>query len=616
MLPGLQIFDLHEPSKCNVLKSIGTDFEDGSIKSLSDYYSPGCTAECNCHHLVVYLENALCRGVPVSYKDVSALVFHENAKVRKVSLMLHWKHFPEMPLPSFQHDPDHSIRAIYLKRKESLRVSSLVRQARDGNKDVREVALHQLMRFSEEEKYKMKILRAVCHGIHDRELSIRVFVSKAIGEFKGLPEVVAEKLLSKQITSPDDQELCGGLIYGIEDEYADVRRNTISSVYSLIAPGTASRAFDFVVDSLNDEDNDVRELCTLYLKKISMKYVLAIDKEIVRQICESLKEKSYKVKANILGLLGNLKYEDVEVFSILTSHMEVNVSSRDVFECIGRIVSKNRRLFLSNIDRFYKYTPMAQVEGSLEDKVYIARLTVLRELKKADPGIRISEVIESHFLFLDIMECTEPDGCGDGYIFFRDILCQFLEEPSGDKKEQDYRRLFGQMKKDSDHRYWFIYHIYKGMNELLHKKRDDILRKVPFLFANTNFDISLVNDTKLLIDHIKNLDFKLIRFIKYDVDVPSKVKVCSKMPIRFSARLTLEDDHRDVHLKVWSGDKQPIYFEAETVIDICILDDSNSIHCSIVKLFPGQDIQLSHAKTVWIEKKKPKKDLIPGIDRY
>ncbi|WEL39482.1 AP-1 complex subunit beta-1 [Encephalitozoon hellem] len=616
MLPGLQIFDLHEPSKCNVLNSIAADFEGGSAKSLSDYYSPGCTPECNGHHLVVYLENALHRGVPICYKDVSALILHESSKVRKISLMLHCKHFPDIPPPpSFQHDPDHLIRAIYLRQKGNIRILSLIKQARDGNKDVREAALHQLMRFSEDERYKTKILRAVCHGIHDRELSIRVFASKAIGEFKGLPDEMIGRLLSKQVTSPDDQELCGGLIYGIEDEYSDVRRNTISSVFSLITPGIASKAFDFIVDSLNDDDSDVRELCTLYLKKISMKYVLAVDKEIVRQISESLKERSCNVKTNILGLLGNLKYEDVEVFNILTSHMEVNVGPRDVFRCIGKIVSRNKKLFLANVDRFYKHTPMAQVEESLEDNLYVARLMVLREMKRADPEMRISKIIEDHFLFLDIMECSKPNGCGDGYIFFKDILCQFLEEPSVDKKGH-YKRLFNQMKENDDDRYLFIYYVYKGMDELLRKKRDNILRKIQFLFVNTDFDISLISNIKLFIEYIKSLDFKSIRFLRYDVDVPSKVKVRSKMPIRFSACLTIESSHCDVHLKVWSENKQPIYYRAQKAIDICIFDDVSSICCSIVKLLPTQDIQLSHTKTVLIEKKKHKKDLIPGIDRY
>ncbi|ADM12215.1 uncharacterized protein Eint_090860 [Encephalitozoon intestinalis ATCC 50506] len=617
MLPGLQIFDLHEPSKCKILNTIGKDFEDCSPKPISKYHSSECTSECNDHHLIVYLENALCRGTQVEYEDISRMLLHRNSKVRRISLMLHYRNFPDIIPPSFQDDPDHSVRAVYLSQRWNLRISSLIKQAEDENPDVRIAALHQLMRFSEDEKYKIKILRSVCHRIHDRELTIRVFVSRAIGEFKDLSDEVVEKLLSKQVTSLDDQKLCGALIYGVEDEYSDVRRNTISSVYSLVTPGIVSRAFDFIVDSLNDEDGDLRELSTLCLKKMSIKYTLVIDREIVRQICESLKERRSKVKANILSLLANLKYEDVEIFDILVSHMDVNVRSRDVFRCIRKIVSRNRKLFFANMDRFYKHTSIAQVESSLEDTFYIARLVVLRELKKANPGIRMSEVIENHFLFLEIMECSEPDGCGGGYVFFRDILHQFLEElDGGEQREKNYRRLFRRMKKENDHRYWFIYYIYKGMAELLRKGKSNILQRIPFLFANTGFDPSMANNTKNIAEYIRSLDFGSIRFLKYDVDVPSRVKVCGRMPVRFSASLLFEKDHQDVHLKVWSSDKTPIYFKARKTIEVCILEDVSSIYCSVVKLHSGQDIPLSHTKAISIERKKPRKDLIPGIDLY
>nr|AGE96433.1 hypothetical protein [Encephalitozoon cuniculi] len=618
MLPGLQIFDLREPSGCKILRGIVADFENGSTRAISWYHSPECSAECNDHHLVVYLENALCRGCPVCCEDIYGLLFHGNAKVRKISLLLYCRHFPDaVPPSSLQHDPSHLIRTIYLEHGWGSGVSSLAKHARDENLDVRKAAMCQLMRFSSDEKHKVKVLRSVCRGMRDRELSIRVFASKAIGEFRNLSDEIIQRLLSKQGASADYQELCGALVYGIEDEYAEVRRNTVASVYSLVTPGTASRTFDFIVDSLNDEDDVLRELCTFYLKMISVRYVLAIDKEIVRQICESLRERNVKVRANILDLLANLRYEDVEVFDILTAHMGVNVGFREVLRCIGRIASKNRRLFLANMGRFYKHTSVAQIEPSLEDDFYIAKLMVLRELKRADPGIEVSRVIEDHFLFLEIMECSRPDGCGDGYIFFKDILCQFLEEKNRDgESERQYRKLFRRMRREDDPRYWFIYYLYEGMVELRCKKKDDMLQRAPFLFANTGFDASVACNPRAMVEYIQSLDFGSIRFLRYDVDVPPRVSVCRRMPIRFSASLLLEEDIQDVHLKVWSGDKPPIHFKARKTVDVCILDDGTSICCSVVKLLGCRDVQLSRTKVILIERKKPKKDLIPGIDSY
>lgn len=615
MLPGLQIFDVQELMQCEVVNSIALDFESNKTKEACEYQSSQCTAECNEHHLIVYLENILHRGFPVDHEEIKEMLRHGNAKVRKIALMLHYKHFPGVEVPtSLQRDPHHAIREMYLMQGEGLGIHSMVKQTQDENPRVRAAAIWQLTRFAGDERYRMKILRPVCRAMRDRELSIRILASRALGEFAGIPDEVVQKLLSKQVAGSEDPEICGALVYGIEDEYSDVRRNTVASVYQLTSAGTASKVFDFAADSLNDEDHRLRETCTFYLKELSTKYVLAVDSEIVRQICESLKERCGKVRANILELLGNLRYEDTDVFDILASHIGADNNPQDMLRCLGKVTANNRKTFLAGIDKFYKRTAIAQIESSLDDKLYIARLMVHRELKRANPEVQTDKTVEDHFLFLSIMECKEPDVSGDGHVFFRDILCQFLEEgcSEGRGKVGNYRRLFRQMRKENDHRYWFIYCLYAGMKEM-GKKRERILKRIPLLFTNTGFEVSVADDIKGMVRYIRNVDFKSIRPLRYVLDAPSKVEVYKGMPIRLSINLLLEGDGQDVHLKTWSPNKPPIYFKAKETVDICILDDVSLIYCSIVKLFDEEDIRLSSIKAISVNRKKPKRDLIPGI---
>lgn len=606
MLPGLQIFDLYELIQCEILSSIENDFSNGKVRPISYYRSGKCNSECNDHHLVVYLENVLYRGYRLGPQDISKLLTHENSKVRKLSLLICYGHFLGVRVPCFlQEDPSCSVREIYLTQSRELNIPVLIKQTRDENPGIKLMALRRLMKFKDDLNFKMLIFRAVCSAINDRMISVRTYASEAIGEFENLPDSIIERLLNKKTDECDEKELSGALVYGIEDEYLEVRINTIKSLYSLTTVGVVSKVFEFLVDSLNDENESLRELCSYYLKSLSKKYALSVEQEIINQVCGSLEENNHNLKNNVLDLLSNLLYESVEVFDMLVFQINRNVEERRVFVCIKKIVAKNGKLFFLNIRKFYEHSCIAKVESSLKDCSYIARLVVLRELRRKGFDFKLSHMIEDHFLFLEIMESSVSKvGCKPGSGFLKDILLQELrEKKAGANVGRYYKRLFREGCKREESSYRFVCYLHRGILQWLDKGSDKLLQRIPHLFTNTNFSISTIHEMDAIIKYVEGLDLEPIKALKYRIVVQSNIKLAYGMPIKFPIHVGAEKGFANLAIKLTSQNRSALYLPVRKKVDICIFEENISVlHCWIVKLVDDKEIQLSPAKTVLIDK--------------
>ncbi|KAM0672649.1 Integrator complex subunit 4 [Ordospora colligata] len=628
MLPGLQIFDEHEFIECKVLSEMVNDIANGNVKSLERYFSDDCNDECNDHHVVVYLENVidkLCFNVD----EIRKLLVHKSSKVRKIALFMHQRWFTEDDVMMMQNDPCHIVREAYLLQGRAVSVRSLVKQAKDENVGVRFAALKRLVEFANIEEHKMKILKVICSSMRDREHYLREFASKAIGEFRWIDEQTMKQMMTKQ-AEEGSEDVSGALVYGIEDEYSDVRRNTVRAVYKLTTHGTVSQAFEFLVDSLNDDDEDLRVVCTEYLVMLSKKYELMVDEEIVVQISEGLRERSDRIKLNILSLLSNLRYENTIIYDILMLRMKDGIKPNEVHHVMKKIASRNSRVFFADLTKFYVRTPIARVECSLEDPYYITRLVVLRELCKSGYKIDLSRDISDHFLFVEMMESKLPKTVYENYQFCKDILCQFITEKelnmhadagiqSNSKQKRKLRteRMYNQLFKDmlrQGKKAWLIFYIYKGMSELMNGNGCRILRRIPYLFGLSEFNISMASDINAMKRYIQSLDIGSIQASRYILSVPSVVEVNDKMPIRFSIGVLTENACTEARLKIWVEGRPCMYFGVVESLDICIMDNVNRIYCCIVKPDMEDDIQLSRTKSIIIDRKKPKADLIPGIN--
>lgn len=606
MLPGLRIFETHDLARCNVLNRIRSDIEKRKVKSIYRYYSERCSYECNVHHLVVYLENALHTLCKVSRNDAAVLLCHESQKVRKVALQLCYKCFPRMRIPpSLQEDPSHSVREMYLLHTRHLQTSTLIGQTEDENPGVKVAAMKRLMEHAESPPLQMSVLRCMCRAVSDRNVAIRVYATEAIGMFKGLSDDVVERLLDKQTGGHEEKEICGALVYGIEDECLEVRKNTIGSVYLLATAGNIPRVFSFLADALNDDDEGLRKLCVHYLRMLAEAHVLCVEQEIVDQICGCFRERSDELKDDVVHLLSSLRYESTDVFDILALQVDRSVEAAKVFGCIRRIVSRNRRLFLSDMGKFYEHTCVAQIESSLSDSRYVARLVVLDELRRKGRGPELSKTVEDHLLFLRIMDSREPSsGCSGGSEFFRDILLQFLlEKKHGQDTERHYSRLFSGHGVSNNDSFAFIRCLYKGVVRWMGSGNDKLLRKIPHMFTNCSLDISSINDVDDIVRYVEGLDLDSIRSRRYQIDVQSNVMVRPAMPIRFSICVVLDETSPDLAVKVGTTGRPWLYFPAREKIDVCIFESNVSvIYCFIAKLLDNEEIRVSELKTVTISR--------------
>lgn len=77
------------------------------------------------------------------------------------------------------------------------------------------------------------------------------------------------------------QGACGAMIHGLEDEFLEVRVESVSSLCALAVdcPKLAAKSIDFFVDMFNDEIESVRLEAILSLNKI-LHYVLLADDQI------------------------------------------------------------------------------------------------------------------------------------------------------------------------------------------------------------------------------------------------------------------------------------------------------------------------------------------------
>lgn len=596
MLPGLQTFDVLSLTQCETLDRIRADLENNAFRPFSHYSSSTCSDECNEHHLVAYLESILHLGLPVVHCNILELISHRNSKVRKMSLLLHYRKFAHIQPPAcLQEDPSHIVREIYLTQNTSLDTSTLIRQARDENTGVRLAALRRLMGFSQDPGLRTAVLKCICRAMSDRMLLVREYASRVLGEFGSLPDSVVERLFRKQIATNSSRDLCGALVYGIEDEYPEVRRNTALSAYALTTPSTVSKIFEFLVDCLNDDDERLREICTECLSNLSKKYVLSVDQEIVAQICGTFEENNAFIKSNLLRLLSRIRYEHLDIFDILVSHMATNIEPRAGFECIRKIVSRNGALFFADIRKFYEHTRIALVEPRLDNSHYVAKLVVLSELRRLGFEFEVSGGIEEHFLFLRVMRCRAATSDSRA-AFLRDILLQFLRENGA---AQQYRRIFADGGRGESDPCRFLCFLYRGVAEWRQKGRSTTLQRIPHVFANTAFSMSNPSETSIA-KYIQELNLDAVRALQLQLDIPSVVRAAPGMPIRFSIRLHCEISLSSIAVRIRSRNGI-LHLAAAEKMDVCLLDFVPAVQCSLVKIADGREVRVSSAKTVMIE---------------
>lgn len=103
------------------------------------------------------------------------------------------------------------------------------------------------------------------------------------------------------------QGACGAFIHGLEDEFLEVRSESVDSLCKLAikCPKLAAKTIDFLVDMFNDEIELVRLKAILALNKI-LHYVLLGDDQI-DIVTSVIEDSSFNIRESLKDLLSSCK---------------------------------------------------------------------------------------------------------------------------------------------------------------------------------------------------------------------------------------------------------------------------------------------------------------------
>jgi len=146
-----------------------------------------------------------------------------------------------------------------------------------------------------------------------------------------------------------DKERDGTLIYGAEDELADVRLGTIAAIKCLVREDTAGVLFDFLFDILNDSQ-DVRLRCMKLLSRISRRFQIRKTGHDVQWLVLSTgshqRGHQDQAAACLIRVLTHLGYESLdELKTAFTQSIFRRFDSRTVLGILDGVIRRNRGLF-------------------------------------------------------------------------------------------------------------------------------------------------------------------------------------------------------------------------------------------------------------------------------
>ncbi|EOB12634.1 hypothetical protein NBO_389g0005 [Nosema bombycis CQ1] len=228
-----------------------------------NYQSPSLEfAKLSCcpedYHILTYLEHALANGTNLKKVDITRFFTNKKPKVRLLAVNLCFKYYGYDNSLNFTIlDPFYRIRLFAIPH---IKFSELKFMIDDENVNVKQAVLEEIMNRKVSYKKKITIFSNLGKCIVHPNLNIRLITAKLLHIFEGLKLPLMEQLLSKNDEEVVTKSICGLIVYGLEDEYAEVRKSTIKSLFILTNKANIHKTFSYFVDSLNDESFDVRQI--------------------------------------------------------------------------------------------------------------------------------------------------------------------------------------------------------------------------------------------------------------------------------------------------------------------------------------------------------------------
>jgi integrator complex subunit 4 len=222
---------------------------------------------------------------------------------------------------------------------------------------------------------------------------------------------------SSDSTMNDDDNLnlvtggsCGAFIHGLEDEFLEVRGESVDALCSLAlsCPKLAAKSIDFLVDMFNDEIESVRLKAIIALTKISHCVLLQDDQiDIVLGVIE---DTSFEVRESLKVLLEQcrlatkigLKKTVQALFKNLRKYFSDKYS---IWRCFKHLGKHHAKFVISIISNLVGLHPFLDVtEPDINDVYYISSLILIYNAVNENSAILalLPKYIINHYFFLKL----------------------------------------------------------------------------------------------------------------------------------------------------------------------------------------------------------------------
>ncbi|EOB11444.1 hypothetical protein NBO_1176gi001, partial [Nosema bombycis CQ1] len=390
------------------------------------------------YHILTYLEHALANGTNLKKVDITRFFTNKKPKVRLLAVNLCFKYYGYDNSLNFTIlDPFYRIRLFAIPH---IKFSELKFMIDDENVNVKQAVLEEIMNRKVSLKKKITIFSNLGKCIVHPNLNIRLITAKLLHIFEGLKLSLMEQLLSKNDEEVVTKSICGLIVYGLEDEYAEVRKSTINSLFILTNEANIHKTFSYFVDSLNDESFDVRKSAIDCIEKLSSKFKILVDLETIQQICFLIKEESKEITQIIVSVLQNLKFKDIEVLTEIIENIYRKLSREDILSILISIFRNNTEIIINNIDRFYKYSPFLEQQIVLTDNKYFCSLVLVSLCVFNKIPLKLDPNSKKHVGFIiQEISITKKNNLKNLNDFTKDCLIKYIESEG---KLRNIERLF------------------------------------------------------------------------------------------------------------------------------------------------------------------------------
>lgn len=498
------------------------------------------------YHIQIYLTHLLETNKNIEKEELKQYLTSKWPKVRHLAVRIYQKQFDDEYLDQFRCDPFYRVRLLAI---QNCNLDNLLKSVEDENIAVKIAALKEIEKRELDNDEIINVLCSVGKCIVHRDMSVRKVTARLLRIFVGLKPETLEMMLSKKDEDVKTKNLCGLIIYGLEDEFSEVRKSTIESLYYLSNDSTVSKTFESFIDSLNDESIDVRRTTSDCIRKLLMNYKLIVDLESTKQICFLLKEEDGEIRDNIVQIISKLGYKDIECIIEIIEGICLGLSRRDIMKILLCIFRNNTELVFNNIDRFYKYSPFVEHQIVLSDTKYFCRLLLISFCTFNNFKIKLDRNTKRHIRYvIQEMSTSTNFELVNLKDLTKDLIVKYIEDKDSRNRIDE---LLKKRTKMPD-----FFKFAKRLIKYLKKEEDKlILIKLNYLYSNLNFTKEIVEDIEKLVEFIYDLDFEYIKRTDNNIFITNEPIIKEGQVVDFEfqidspfkeAKLVLEDDRRRI----------------------------------------------------------------------